>query len=78
MKKILFAIAAFILASCAPDKPKTEGEDFGSINAQSEKAALEAAAKGIGQIQNVTLNMPLEQDKVGRGKAIYEMKFLKK
>ena len=30
--------------------------------------------KGIGAVKNVTLNTPLEQERVGRGLSIYEMK----
>jgi cytochrome c len=30
--------------------------------------------KGIGQVKTVTLHSPLEQERIGRGKAIYEMK----
>ena len=74
MKKLLIASIVFMTAACAPDKPKTDGEDFGSVSEKTEKDALEASAKGIGQIQNVTFNSPLEQDRIGRGKAIYEMK----
>ena len=80
MKKLLIAYIVFMTAACAPDKPKTDGEDFGSTHEKSEGPIVEAAehttdiTKGIGQIQNVTLNSPLEQDRIGRGKAIYEMK----
>ena len=63
------------LTSCAPDKSadKTEGDGYG----ESEAAApvkKDNNGKGIGQITEVTLNTPLEQERVGRGKAIYEMK----
>jgi mono/diheme cytochrome c family protein len=80
MKKILFMSFIFLIAACTPDKPKTVGEDFGSEHENKENAVAEAAehttdiTKGIGQIKNVTLNTPIEQDRVGRGKAIYEMK----
>jgi mono/diheme cytochrome c family protein len=81
MKKLIYALAlASILFSCAPDKPKVEGEDYGSaqakdnnpITANNEK--VDELTKGIGQIKNITLHTPIEQDRVGRGKAIYEMK----
>jgi mono/diheme cytochrome c family protein len=73
MKNLLFAMVALVLASCTPDKPKNS-EDFGGADAKNDEAAQEASAKGIGQIQNVTLKTPLEQDRIGRGRAIYEMK----
>jgi hypothetical protein len=71
MKKPLFILALFaILVSCAPEKPKTE-------EAKPEKSAVEAVVdptKGIGQVKNVTLESPLDQGRVKRGIAIYEMK----
>jgi mono/diheme cytochrome c family protein len=80
MKKIFFPFVIILLTSCAPDKPKTQGEDYGSAHEKNESPVTEAAehatdiTKGIGQIKNVTLNTPLEKDRIGRGKAIYEMK----
>jgi mono/diheme cytochrome c family protein len=68
----LLALAAF---SCAPDKPK----DLEQYPEQSStKSAVEEVisdpTKGLGAVKNVTLNTPLEQDRVKRGLAIYEMK----
>ena len=81
MKKIVsvFFFAA-ILAACAPEKPKekTEGEDsYEEIHGKDEKNAVAENAnegKGVGQVKEVTLNTPLEQERIPRGKAIYEMK----
>ena len=64
-----------LLFSCAPDKPKNQ-EEF------PEQAATKSAVediisdptKGLGAIKNVTLQTPLELDRVGRGQAIYDMK----
>jgi cytochrome c len=77
MKKLLaIIISLFVLVSCGPEKPKTEDNS----HEKSESAVLEAAeqavdpAKGIGQIKNVALHTPLEMDRVGRGKSVYEMK----
>jgi len=75
MTKYLFAMALSVfLFSCGPEKPKTEGN-------QQEGSAVEDAAKqitditkGIGQVKNVTLHTPLEEDRIGRGKSIFEMK----
>ena len=70
MKKLIVAMLCFSpLAGCAPDRP-TSGEQ------PTENAVAEIAdpTKGLGQVKNVTLNTPLEQERIGRGKAIYEMK----
>jgi cytochrome c5 len=71
MKKPLLILAFFaVLASCSPDKPKTE-------EVKTDKSPVEAVAdatKGIGQVKNVTLESPLDQGRVKRGFAIYEMK----
>jgi cytochrome c5 len=66
---LIFALIA-ILASCAPEKPKSEEE-------KTEKSPVEAVidpTKGLGQVKNVTLESPLDQGRVKRGIAIYEMK----
>jgi len=65
---ILFAA----LASCGPQKPKEE-------NTGEESAAIEVPkkntdGKGLGQVTEVKLNTPLEQERIPRGQAIYEMK----
>ena len=60
-----------IVFACAPDKPKESAEDAYEI---AEPAKKPDNGKGVGQITEVTLNTPLEQERIGRGKAIYEMK----
>ena len=76
MKKLIpFLLMGAIVFACAPDKPK-ENADKDAYD-DHEMAVPEKKAdtgKGIGQITEVTLNTPLEQERIGRGKAIYEMK----
>jgi hypothetical protein len=77
MKKLIpfFVVGLLALISCAPDKSKekTEGDGYSDYEtAEGEKKAYNG--KGIGQIREVTLNTPIEQDRTIRGKAIYEMK----
>ena len=74
MKKLLVFIIAGLTAACAPDKPKQEASQEGNGNAVTEADANVDPTKGIGEVKNVTLNTPLEQERIGRGKAIYEMK----
>lgn len=77
MKKLIqfLAFGLLALASCAPDKPKTEASE-GDYDAYETAEPLknDNDGKGIGQIKEVTLNTPLELERIGRGKAIYEMK----
>jgi len=65
-------LALGLLAGCAPDKPKPEGD----TQQPASTAIVENVdpTKGLGQVKNVTLNTPLETERVGRGKAIYDMK----
>lgn len=74
MKYLIGIALAASVVSCAPDKPKSE--DFG--DADKSKSAVESAiadpTKGIGAVKSVTLHTPLEEDRVKRGLAIYEMK----
>ena len=67
---------SIMLASCGPEKPQAETDQVtdDSYEAMHEAPAKPDNGKGIGQIQTVTLNTPLEQDRVIRGKAVYEMK----
>jgi cytochrome c len=74
-KSIAFFVMALMAIACAPDKPKgeAEGDGYGEYEA-AEAPKKEDNGKGVGQIKEVTLNTPLEQERIGRGKAIYEMK----
>jgi mono/diheme cytochrome c family protein len=73
MKKLLSSVIVLsILASCSPDKPSEQASE-----PAANKSAVESVvdpAKGIGQIKNVTLESPLDQERVGRGKSVYDMK----
>jgi cytochrome c len=74
--KNLFSLMMMIamLASCGNEKPKekTDDDDYGDY--EKAEAPKINNGKGIGQIKEVTLNTPLEQERIVRGKAIYEMK----
>jgi hypothetical protein len=78
MKNIIFCIGiALLFYNCAPDKPKNKEEypEFKEEAATPAPAANQMdPSKGIGVIKDVTLNTPLEQERVKRGSAIYEMK----
>lgn len=71
---VSISVLAFLI-SCAPDKPKTT-EEFPdqNNNTSAPEAVLSDPTKGIGAIKTVTLATPIEQDRVKRGQAIYEMK----
>lgn len=72
MKQFWIMGACLLLASaCSPDKPAA---DATSTAAKSPVAEVVDPTKGIGQVKNVTLHTPLEQERIVRGKAIYEMK----
>ncbi len=73
---IIVALAAFFVA-CGPDKPTQQANGEEGTHGAGEKNAVAENAqegKGIGQVTSVTLNTPLEQERIPRGKAIYEMK----
>ncbi|HEU5147201.1 MAG TPA: cytochrome c [Chryseosolibacter sp.] len=73
MKKLfsIFIISA-VFASCAPDKPAENNGQPGHLD--DAVAANVDEGKGIGEVKNVPLTTPLDQDRVKRGKAIYDMK----
>lgn len=75
MKKLFsILILSALFASCAPNKPLENQEGESSDNADNAVAANSDLTKGLGEVKNVTLNIPLEQERIVRGKAIYEMK----
>lgn len=71
MKKLVFLAVIGLLWACAPDKPKESEAAHPESNAVAENSNPQ---KGLGQVTTVTLNTPLEQERVSRGKAVYEMK----
>ena len=75
MKKLIPFIIMSLLVACAPDKPKQEADSYeGDDDKKNVVAQNSNPAKGLGQVTTVTLNTPLEHERLGRGKAIYEMK----
>lgn len=73
MKKLLSVVViAALLASCVPDRPADGQQGQGRLD--NAVSANVNDGKGIGEVKNVTLNSPLEQDRVKRGQSIYEMK----
>jgi mono/diheme cytochrome c family protein len=64
-----------MLASCGNEKPKEEkAEDGYDDNELAETPKKSDDGRGLGEVKEVTLKSPLEQDRVARGLAIYEMK----
>ena len=82
MNKLTLTIALIViglLSACAPDKPKAESESYEDTYGTQEPAKNAVAensnpAKGLGQVTHVELQTPLEHERIGRGKAIYDMK----
>ena len=73
MKHLFFFGLAGLIFACAPDKPKNK-EDYPDPAKSAVEAVISNPTKGIGAVKNVTLKTPLEQERVGRGLSIYEMK----
>lgn len=71
--KYLIVFFLFVAFACAPDKPKSS-EEYPEISKSAPEAVIKDPTKGIGAVKNVTLKSPLEQDRISRGLAIYEMK----
>ena len=70
MKNLLTISAlSLLLLGCGGNPNPNEGASQPSGEAQAPNEG-----RGIGEVKQVTLNSPLEQERVGRGKAIYEMK----
>jgi cytochrome c len=75
MKKVIVLIAIGMFGACAPDRSQQAAESSEDSPSGSNAVAQNAdPTKGLGQVTTVTLITPLEQERIGRGKAIYEMK----
>lgn len=76
MRLLIIAILSLVVLSCAPDKPANTEEypDQPTSQKTPVEDIINDPTKGIGAVKNVTLKTPLEQDRISRGLAIYEMK----
>ncbi len=75
MRYLIPVAIAAVIFSCAPDKPKNnEQYPEQDANKSAVEAVIANPTKGIGAVKTVTLKTPLEEDRVSRGLAIYEMK----
>jgi mono/diheme cytochrome c family protein len=74
MKQLLLVIIGALAFACAPDKPKDAEESVQPPKESAVEAVIADPTKGIGAVKTVTLKTPIEQERVGRGLAIYEMK----
>lgn len=75
MKYLLVIVITSLMVSCAPDKAKNQ-EEYSEqpVTKSAVEAIISDPTKGLGAVKTVTLKIPIEQDRVGRGLAIYEMK----
>lgn len=74
--RIIATIFTLILFAygCKPDRPVAGTESSGNEHGSDAVIENTDPSKGIGQVGHVTLNTPLEEDRIARGLAIYEMK----
>jgi mono/diheme cytochrome c family protein len=71
MRDIFLGIVLVTLMACGGGSPESSSTSQESAPAP---AATPDDGKGVGEITTVSLNDPLNQDMVARGKGIYEMK----
>ncbi len=74
MKYLIFIGIAAMTLACAPDKPKNQEQYPDQPTKSAVEDIIADPTKGIGAVKKVTLKTPLEQERVGRGLAIFEMK----
>ena len=72
MKKLSFFVIVMVLGIACGSNNSSDKPAATSSNKTAAKKADDG--KGIGEIKNVTLNDPLDQNMIKSGKAIYEMK----
>ncbi len=74
---IIALFMGLLLTACGgnEDIPGTEGKKPESmLGPKTESEKMISEGRGIGEVKSVTLATPLEQDRVKRGKDIYDMK----
>lgn len=74
--KTLFPVIILLalLSACSNGKPKDENAETSNDEEIASAPTKADDGKGLGEIKEVSLNTPLEQERIGRGQAIYEMK----
>lgn len=76
MKKaiLVLTIAGFLLSCGGKDPNSASSQAKAKLDEQQQDTSPPNDGKGIGEITQVTLNDPLNQGMIEKGKAIYEMK----
>ncbi len=75
MKKVVIFISlAFFVFACGDSTSDGSGDSTDQSTASNAKKELGNDPKGIGEIKNVILNDPLDEEMVAAGKNIYELK----
>jgi mono/diheme cytochrome c family protein len=77
MRNLIFIIGLlFFFSSCSSDKPaqREEGTPEEQSSSEQDVPSSIAEGKGIGEVKEVELTSPLDQERIARGKAVYEMK----
>lgn len=64
---------SLLIAACGPEKPTSDAQNEAAAKIVEEKLSGKDG-KGIGQVTAVTLESPLDQERIKRGKDIYDMK----
>ncbi|HMU68920.1 MAG TPA: c-type cytochrome [Chitinophagales bacterium] len=72
----ILMVMSLLFASCGgKNTPAANGEAPKSmLGPKTENEKMIADGRGIGEVKSVTLNTPLEQERVKRGQDIYDMK----
>lgn len=75
MKYFIAILVSFVfILACSNQKSDPASNEPPKSAEEQEKEKMIKEGLGVGEIKNVTLNDPLDQTMVARGKAIYEMK----
>lgn len=75
MKRYIYiSFFAILLIALACGTGSSDSEDTTSTGDKSEKQEQKSNPKGIGEVKNVELTDPLNEDMIATGKSIYEMK----
>ena len=73
--RLLFMLLTIVLWSCGPKaKENTSTEKPKSMVGMTDEDKMLEEGRGLGEVKSVALTNPLDQSRVSRGMAIYDMK----
>jgi cytochrome c2 len=73
-KALIFISISFFVFTCGSDSSSESTDSTSETKTTNAKKELGTDPKGIGEVKNVVLNSPLDEEMIAAGKNTYELK----